>query len=54
MVGDARKRFMITCLSGGTETKALQCVKGKPHRNSPIAKDESVARLDTEKWRRSL
>ena len=42
MTGDARKRFMSSCLSGGSsaETKKPQCVNGKPCGNSCIAKNE--------------
>jgi len=40
MSGDARKQFMSTCLSGGSETKGPHCTKGKPCGNSCIAKDK--------------
>ena len=40
MTGDARKQFMSTCLSGGSETKGPHCTKGKPCGNSCIAKDK--------------
>jgi len=40
MSGDARKQFMSTCLSGGSETKGPHCTNGKPCGNSCIAKDK--------------
>jgi psiF repeat len=39
--GDARQKFMSSCLSGKTaETKTPNCVNGKPCGNSCIAKDK--------------
>jgi psiF repeat len=41
MSGDARQKFMSSCLSGKTaETKTRNCVNGKPCGNSCIAKDK--------------
>ena len=42
MIGDARQRFMSSCLSNklAAETKKPQCVNGKPCGNSCIAKDK--------------
>ena len=40
MTGDARKQFMSSCLSGGSETKGPHCTKGKPCGNSCIAMDK--------------
>jgi psiF repeat len=40
MTGDARKQFMSSCLSGGSETKGPHCTKGKPCGNTCIAMDK--------------
>jgi hypothetical protein len=40
MTGNARKQFMSSCLSGDSQTKKPQCVKGKPCGNTCIAKNE--------------
>ena len=40
MSGDARKQFMSSCLSGGSESKGPHCTKGKPCGNSCIAVDK--------------
>jgi psiF repeat len=41
MSGDARRKFICTCLSGGSaETKRPHCTKGKPCGDSCIAKDK--------------
>jgi hypothetical protein len=41
MKGDARKQFMSTCLSGGSDpTKAPKCTNGKPCGNTCIAPNE--------------
>jgi len=42
MSGDARQKFMSSCLSNkpAAETKGPHCVNGKPCGNSCIAKDK--------------
>jgi hypothetical protein len=41
MTGEARKKFMSSCLSSGSaETKKPHCVNGKPCGNTCIAKDQ--------------
>jgi hypothetical protein len=40
MSGDARQKFMNSCLAGTEETKTLNCANGKPCDNSCIAKDK--------------
>jgi hypothetical protein len=46
MTGDARQKFMSTCLSNKTaETKTPNCVNGKPCGNSCIAKDKVLPQM---------